>query len=73
MARVLADGIGAARADVWVRAGDILRPSASWPLESAAAGPARVVGDSLPDMLDTDRAVEVRHQGELTPGLRVLS
>jgi len=42
-------------------------------LESAAAGPAQVVGDSLPDMLDTERAVEVRHQGELTPGLRVLS
>jgi signal transduction histidine kinase len=71
MARVLADGTGAARADVWLRAGDILRPSASWPFDSAAAEPARVVGDALPEMLDTDRAVEVRHQGELLGALTI--
>ena len=71
MARVLADGTGAARADVWLRAGDILRHAASWPLDSSAAEPARVVGDSLPEMLDTDRAVEVRHQGELLGALTV--
>jgi signal transduction histidine kinase len=71
MARVLADGTGAARAEVWLRAGDILRQAASWPLDSAAAEPARVVGDSLPEMLDTDRAVEVRHQGELLGALTI--
>jgi signal transduction histidine kinase len=71
MARVLADGTGAARADVWLRAGDMLRQAASWPLDSAAAEPARVVGDSLPEMLDTNRAVEVRHQGELLGALTV--
>jgi signal transduction histidine kinase len=70
MARVLADGTGAARADVWLRAGDILRQAASWPLDSAAE-PARMVGDSLPGMLDADRAVEVRHQGELLGALTV--
>src|SRR6202022_1386370 len=43
MARVLADGTAAARADVWLRAGDTLRHAASWPLESSAAEPARVV------------------------------
>jgi signal transduction histidine kinase len=71
MAQVLADGTGAARADVWLRAGDVLRQAASWPLGSAATEPARVVGDSLPRMLDTDRAVEVRHQGELLGVLTV--
>jgi signal transduction histidine kinase len=71
MARVLADGTGAARADVWLRTGDILRQAASWPLHSAAAEPARVLDDSLPDMLDADRAVEVRHQGELLGALTV--
>ena len=71
MARVLADGTGAAHADVWLRAGDILRHAASWPLDSSAAEPARVVGDSLPEMLDTDRAVEVRHQGELLGALTI--
>jgi signal transduction histidine kinase len=71
MARVLADGTGAARADVWLRTGDIMRQAASWPLDSPAAEPARVVGDSLPDMLDANRAVEVRHQGELLGALTV--
>jgi signal transduction histidine kinase len=71
MARVLAHGTGAARADVWLRAGDILRQAASWPLDSASARPARVVGDSLPEMPETDRAVEVRHQNELLGALTV--
>jgi len=71
MARVLADGTGAARADVWLRAGGIVRQAASWPLDSAATEPVRVVGASLPEMLDTDRAVEVRHQGELLGALTV--
>jgi signal transduction histidine kinase len=71
MARVLADGTGAARADVWLRTGDILRQTASWPADSDAAKPARVAGDSLPEMLETDRAVEVRHQGELLGALTV--
>jgi signal transduction histidine kinase len=71
MARVLADGTAAARADVWLRAGDTLRHAASWPLESSAAEPARVVGDSMPEMPHADRAVEVRHQGELLGALTV--
>jgi signal transduction histidine kinase len=71
MARVLADGTGAARADVWLRTGNILRQAASWPVDSAAAEPVWVVGDSLPGMLDADRAVEVRHQGELLGALTV--
>jgi signal transduction histidine kinase len=71
MARVLADGAGAARADVWLRAGGILRQMASWPADSGTAEPARVVGDSLPDLLEVDRAVEVRHQGELLGALTV--
>src|SRR3984893_12549271 len=71
MARVLAEGTGAARADVWLRTGDILRQAASWPVGSAAAEPAWVVGDSLPDLLEVDQAVEVRHQGELLGALTV--
>jgi signal transduction histidine kinase len=71
MARVLADGTGAARAEVWLRTGDILRQAASWPVHSAAAEPARVAGNSLPEMLEVDRAVEVRHQGEFLGALTV--
>ena len=71
MARVLADGTDAARADVWLRAGGMLRQAASWPPESGVAEPARVVGDSLPGMPEADRIVEVRHQGELLGALTV--
>jgi signal transduction histidine kinase len=71
MARVLADGTGAARADVWLRAGDLLRQAASWPTDSADVEPSRVIGDALPEMLEADRAVEVRHQGELLGALTV--
>jgi signal transduction histidine kinase len=68
---VLADGTGAARADVWLRAGEMLRRAASWPVGSPAAEPARVVDNSLPDMPEADRAVEVRHQGELLGALAI--
>jgi signal transduction histidine kinase len=71
MARVLADGTGAARADVWLRTGDILRQAATWPVDAAAAEPARVVSDSLHGMPEADRAVAVRHQGELLGALTV--
>jgi signal transduction histidine kinase len=71
MARVLADGTGAARADVWLRAGDLLRQAASWPTDSADVEPSRVIGDALPERLEADRAVEVRHQGELLGALTV--
>jgi signal transduction histidine kinase len=71
MARVLAEGTGAERADVWLRTGEILRQAASWPVDSTAAEPAPVAGDSLPEMLDVHRAVEVRHQGELLGALTV--
>jgi signal transduction histidine kinase len=71
MARVLAEGTGSVRADVWLRAGLVLRPAASWPEGTLATEPARIAGDSLPGMPDADRVVEVRHQGELLGALSV--
>jgi hypothetical protein len=71
MARVLAEGTGAERADVWLRAGEVLRRAASWPEEAEAAEPARVIDGSLPDIPGVDRAIEVRHQGELLGALAV--
>jgi signal transduction histidine kinase len=58
MARVLAEGVGADRARVWLADGGRLRPVASWP---GAADPAAA---------DEYRA-EVRHQGELLGALSV--
>jgi signal transduction histidine kinase len=69
MARALADGTGAARADVWVRAGDQLRPEATWPPEAEPVSPipaSKVEGSSAPafSMLEP-----VRHDGELLGAL----
>ena len=41
MARALGEGTGAARADVWVRVGEELRPEATWPEDAGAGRPAR--------------------------------
>jgi signal transduction histidine kinase len=71
MAHVLADGTGAVRADVWLRSGPLLRQAATWPTEPGSPEPARIVDDALPQMPEADRAVEVRHQGELLGALTV--
>ncbi len=72
MARVLAEGTGAARADVWLRSGPQLRAAASWPPAAAPARPpAAVSGDETPRVDGADRVVPVRHQGELLGALSV--
>ena len=59
MAHVLAEGVGADRARVWLADGGTLRPVASWP-----------PGDA--DTAATDEyRTEVRHQGELLGALSV--
>jgi signal transduction histidine kinase len=65
MVRILAEGTGAARADVWVRAADTLRPAATWPTDAPALEP--VHADTLPE-----DAIAVRHQGELLGALSVV-
>jgi signal transduction histidine kinase len=72
MARVLAEGTGAARAEVWLRVGVELRRAAAWPGEATTSDPRRVAGDVMPRMPDADRAVAVLHQGELLGALTVI-
>jgi signal transduction histidine kinase len=71
MARVLAEGTGAERADVWLRSASTLRLSASWPEAAAAEEPLAVRDQVLPKVPGADRAVAVRHQGELLGALTV--
>jgi hypothetical protein len=71
MARVLAEGTGADHAYVWLRSGSVLRQAASWPAGVEPAEPALIKGDSLPGLDGADRAVGVRHQGELLGALTV--
>jgi signal transduction histidine kinase len=70
MARVLAEGTGAQRALVWLRAGTLLRPAAAWPATGAGEEPVPLVADDLPD-LPGEEAIAVRHQGELLGALSV--
>ncbi|MFL5737582.1 MAG: histidine kinase [Actinomycetota bacterium] len=58
MARVLAEGVGADRARVWLSVGDELRPVAMWPSDADVDRP-------------DDHRTEVRHQGELLGALSV--
>ena len=58
MARVLAEGVGADRARVWLSVGEELRPVTTWP------------SDADLDRAD-DHRTDVRHQGELLGALSV--
>ena len=64
MARILAEGTGAARADVWLRSDDQLRVDASWPVDAEALPVAD--GTNPPEGL-----TPVRHQGELLGALSI--
>jgi signal transduction histidine kinase len=70
MARVLGEGTGARRSDVWLRVGGELRRSATWPAQSDVqeAIPLNREG-GLPLMPEADVAEAVRHQGELLGAL----
>jgi signal transduction histidine kinase len=73
MARILGEGTGATRAEAWLRVGDELRRAASWPQADDDSGPQRapISEGELPVFPGVDRAVAVRHQGELLGALTV--
>jgi signal transduction histidine kinase len=70
MARILGEGTGATRTEVWLRVGTQLQLAASWP-EGAepAKAPLPASEDELPEFPEADRAVPVRHQSELLGAL----
>jgi signal transduction histidine kinase len=67
MARVLAEGTGATSAAVWLRVGEHLHHTASWPppAEPGHLAAIQLTGEELPIFAGVSRAVPVRHQGEL--------
>jgi len=69
MARLLAEGTGAQRADVWLRSGEWLRAAAVWPAEALARDPVALDGDALPAVAGADTMVPVRHQADLLGAL----
>jgi signal transduction histidine kinase len=69
VARVIAEGTAAARAEVWLRLGDTLTLAASWPATGEEAA-VPIDGNDMP-MLDGDRVAPVRHQGEVLGAIAV--
>jgi signal transduction histidine kinase len=67
MARIVAQGVGAARADIWLHVGSELVREATWP---PADGRSRSVLPITPSgevalVPEADNSAQVRHQGEL--------
>jgi signal transduction histidine kinase len=70
MARILGEGTGATRTEVWLRVGDQLRLAAAWPEGSEPdMTMLPVLEDQPPEFPGSDRAVPVRHQSELLGAL----
>ncbi|MGZ5319576.1 MAG: histidine kinase [Actinomycetota bacterium] len=71
MARALAEGTGAARADVWVHVGDLLRVEAEWPQDGDRPEPLVASANSDASLTSTAMFEPVRHQGELLGALSI--
>ena len=71
MARVLAEGTGAQRADVWLRSAERWHQAAVWPDDAERAMHVVSMDADLPPVATSGRLVEVRHQGDLLGALSV--
>ena len=70
-AQVLAEGVAADRATVWLRVGDELRQAASWPPGGDGPHALPLKNGDLPPINGVADAVPVRYQGELLGALAV--
>jgi signal transduction histidine kinase len=71
MARILCEGTGAARAQVWLRIGNEIRPATSWGEPGGNDRTVPVIDEDLPAMAEVSKAVAVRHQGDVLGALTV--
>ena len=71
MARALAEGTGASRADVWVRIGDELRAEAVWPQDSDRPEPLAASANAEGTLSPSAMREPVRHLGELLGALSI--
>jgi signal transduction histidine kinase len=72
MARTVAEGTGAAHAEVWLRSQGELRSAAAWPDDLGRNSQALPLSDGqLPSFDGAEKAIPVRHQGELLGALTV--
>jgi signal transduction histidine kinase len=68
-ARIIGEGTGAARADVWLKVGREIRPSGCWPPDVPPLEAIAASDSDLPPIPGTDGTFAVRHQGELLGAL----
>jgi signal transduction histidine kinase len=71
MVRVLGEGVGAERADVWLAVGEELRDVATWPEGQEPRAPIAFDHDALPALRAEAHAFPVRHGGEVLGVLAV--
>jgi signal transduction histidine kinase len=71
MVRVLGEGAGAARADVWVRVGDELRPEATWPADAPPLAPRPPSAGEQGALTASSMLEPIGHQGELLGALSI--
>ena len=71
MARILAEGTGATRADVWLKTGEMFHDGAAWPADATPLPPARATAANGPAHPAADRILPVRYQGEVLGALSV--
>jgi signal transduction histidine kinase len=71
MARILAEGTGADRAEVWLAAGSSLHCGAYWPSEADGRDPVPLPADGLPEIAGATRVLLVWHDGEMLGALSV--
>ena len=71
MARALGEGTGAARADVWMRVGDGLRPEATWPADAVPLPPRPASLEEGSAVTTSSMFEPVRHHGELLGALSI--
>ncbi len=71
MARILAEGTGADRADVWLAADSSLRSGASWPSQADTREPVPLPVEGLPAIVGATRVLLVEHDGEILGALSV--
>jgi signal transduction histidine kinase len=71
MARLVAEGLGANRAQVWLRVGPTLRLAAAWPPETGGQTGVPISGEELPRRLNGGRVLSVRDQNQLLGALEI--
>ncbi|MGZ5343681.1 MAG: histidine kinase [Actinomycetota bacterium] len=69
-ARVIAEGVNAERATIWLHLADELRPAAGWPSVDPGATAVRFAGDELPT-IPGEHVAAIRYRGDLLGAVAV--